>query len=235
MSYDIPRHYRARPSQRDWELRRFLDLLSEEGVRTYVELGAKQGGTFWAVGKTLGRGATCVAVDIVGGPFGGSTGAHARLLDVAFNLRGAGVAADVVAADSQQQRTCEAVLRILREKAGSRAAGPPIDALLIDADHTYSGCSRDLALWGPHARIIALHDIDNANGPDEVRHSKGARGLPVECGLVWSDVLTALARGDYGLEVRARTIIQPDAPGLGIGVLIRGPAGKDLPWEMTHA
>jgi hypothetical protein len=55
-------------------------------------------------------------------------------------------------------------------EADSRNVGitwnTPLDLLWIDGGHSYEFVYADLVNFGPHAKVIALHDFDNPHWPD---------------------------------------------------------------------
>lgn len=132
-----------------------LDLqlfASRHDVRTYVEVGARYGDTFFSMCSVLeGReGAAAVAVDLPNAAWG--RGDSEPLLHVAAaTARDAyGVDARVVIGDSTKRETVERAIKCVP---------PPWDLLFIDGDHSFAGVLADIALWAPHARYVALHDI----------------------------------------------------------------------------
>lgn len=47
------------------------------------------------------------------------------------------------------------------EKMGLRDDSFKIDLLLVDGNHTYTGCMADLAAYAPWAKVIAIHDTNS--------------------------------------------------------------------------
>lgn len=135
------------------EIDPFIQMLVEEGVRSYMEVGCRYGDTFHAVGCALPLGSTLVAVDLPGAKSGqknkgGHQDSWQYLISAADDLRSRGQKAHVILGDSHEEET--------RAKAAVYA---PIDALLIDGDHTAEGVRKDWHDYGPMARIVAFHDI----------------------------------------------------------------------------
>jgi predicted O-methyltransferase YrrM len=55
------------------------------------------------------------------------------------------------------------------QEAGQSWTGEKIDMLIIDADHSYSGCKGDYEAWQKHLRsggVILFHDYDRKEWPD---------------------------------------------------------------------
>lgn len=118
----------------------FLAELSRQNVRTYLEIGVEHGGTFAITVEVLrrfGKLRTAVAVDIAPLP---------RLL---AEYRKQRPEVEFVRMDSHSPQFRDLVCR-----------RGPFDLVLIDADHTVAGCMRDLEVVRPHARMIAIHDIN---------------------------------------------------------------------------
>lgn len=137
-----------KPSQDQWEFTEFLSLLGQFGVRKYLEIGAREGDTFHAVGRMLPRGSTMVAVDLPGGKWGYDKSKDqlwAAGMDLTTQY---GHRVRVEYGDSGSQDVLDCV----------RAFGP-YDAILIDGDHRYEGVSRDWNTYGHMAPLVAFHDI----------------------------------------------------------------------------
>jgi hypothetical protein len=62
--------YPPPPAQDEREFQRFLDLIRTEKVRIYLEIGARHGGSFNAVMRSLRSGSFGIAVDLPGGSWG---------------------------------------------------------------------------------------------------------------------------------------------------------------------
>ena len=144
--------------QQPRELSRFIDILKERGVKTYLEIGAKHGDTFREIIEALG--AFGVAVDLPNGPWGGNS--RANLIKVCREVGGVAVFGD--SSDPS----------IIREV---RAYGP-FDAVLIDADHRYEAVKKDFEHY--HAPITAFHDIDG--------EGISLRGMPIGVPKLWAEI-----------------------------------------------
>ncbi len=182
----------AKPLQEDAELTQLVELLQRERVYSYLEIGARYGGSFETIMNGLPVGSRGMAIDLPGGNFGDGESAPI-LLAAAARLRRRGYAVDVVFGGSTA-----AIPRAL-------ARQHPFDALMIDADHSYEAVKRDFELYAPLASIVILHDIA---APEHVRSKTG---LPVEVPRFWREI-----KGQY----RHVEIVAPDSL-MGIGVIWR--------------
>lgn len=178
-------------SQNPQELIGLIELLQREHVRTYLEIGARHGDTFYDVMRSLPAGSRGVAVDLPGGNWG-TQKSQAHLKITCDSLRRSTYDTHVIFANSQDPATAEIV-----------APFGPFDAALIDGDHLYDGVKQDWLLYREMARIVIFHDI--AGDGQRQRHS----GLLVEVPQLWREI-----RNDY----RHQEFIAPGSK-MGIGVL----------------
>jgi cephalosporin hydroxylase len=131
------------------QLAGYLVLLSRLGIRSYLEIGVRHGGTFVLTVEYLRRFhplMEAVAVDL---------GDSASLREYAAATEGVRfLQADSHSAD-------------FRAFVASRAA---FDLALIDGDHTAEGCWQDFELLREKAAVLAFHDIvsDAVPGVGEV-------------------------------------------------------------------
>jgi hypothetical protein len=182
----------AKPLQEPDELAQLAKLLADERVLSYAEIGARYGGSFETIMRALPVGAFGMTVDWPGAPFGDSNSAPI-LLSAAARLRREGYAVDCLFGDARGD---------VYQQFTRRA---PVDALMIDADHSYFAVKRDFEVYAPLARIVILHDIA---APEHVRSHDGR---PVEVPRFWNEI-----KGKY----RHLEIIAPDSL-MGIGVIWR--------------
>lgn len=120
------------------QLSGYLVLLSRLGIRSYLEIGVRHGGTFVFTVEYLRRFhplAEAVAVDL---------GDSASLREYAAATEGV----RFLQADSHS-----AEFRAFLESCAG------FDLTLIDGDHTAEGCWQDFELVREKAAIIAFHDI----------------------------------------------------------------------------
>lgn len=140
--------------QVDEEIDGLADILVQEGVRSYLEIGSKFGGSLLRVAERLPVGSRIVSVDM---PKGTKSWPQSEIdLKAAIaKLREKGYDAHLIWGDSTAPAVIEQV----------RALGP-FDAIFIDANHTLPYVEKDWANYGPMARIVAFHDIGWRRGPD---------------------------------------------------------------------
>jgi cephalosporin hydroxylase len=162
------------------ELEWFIDLLRWRRVRSYLEVGVRFGETFAAVLRGVESIQRAVAVDI-------------ELTDELRRVE-AHACIDLIEGNSGDVQTFMAAL----------SNGYP-EAVLIDGDHRYDAVRRDWELYGPHAKIVAFHDIAKEEGWVD------RDGVPIEVPRLWREI-----RGSRAVTVELV------APGsfMGIGVLM---------------
>jgi hypothetical protein len=180
-------------SQRPDELAGFIALLRRNHVRSYLEIGARDGDTFYEVMKSLPAGSMGVAVDLPGGPWGRETSSNG-LRSSAEELRRLGYDIHLIFGHSRDLGTVDAV----------RDLGA-YDAILIDADHRYEAVAMDWLNYGPMGRLVTFHDIDGDGHKDKA-------GNQVEVPKLWREIKAS--------GLRIGEIIGRE-PGMGIGVVYR--------------
>lgn len=177
------------------EIAAFCALLAAEGVKSYLEIGSKFGGSLWRVGTAIGPGARVVAVDLPGGTKAWKE-SEASLKSCCAELQRQGNAAQVIWGDSGDPRVIDQV-----RKFG------PYDAILIDADHRLPGVTRDWLNYGPMGRIVAFHDLAWRRAPEWV-------GTRIDVPQFWASIKDDFARTQ-------EIILCPTGKNNGIGVLWR--------------
>jgi hypothetical protein len=174
------------------ELARFCALLAQEQVTSYLEVGAKFGGSFFAAVSALPFGARAVAIDMPGGT-GRWKESEASLKAAVTALRAKGYDAQVIWGDSTDPATIQK----------ARALGP-FDACLIDANHTLPYVTKDFANYGPLARVVAFHDLAWKRAPDWV-------GTRIDVPEFWAGVKDQFVKTE-------EIILCPTGKNNGIGV-----------------
>lgn len=182
-------------AQDEAEIAAFCALLVAEGVRSYLEIGSKFGGSLWRVGSALAPGARLVSVDLPGGTKAWRE-SEASLKECHQALRAMGHETHAIWDSSFDAKTIEA----------ARALGP-FDAILIDGDHRMPGVTQDFANYGPMGRIVAFHDLSWRRAPEWI-------GTRIDVPEFWDSI-----KGDYERTEEFR--LCPTGKNNGIGVLWR--------------
>lgn len=166
--------YERKALQDPAELARFLKLLKDEKIGSYLEVGCKFGGSLWQVAtQVLPKRARIVAVDRPHGD-GSFKESQPHLEECVKRLRKErGFDAHLFLGDSTDPEII----------AKATALGP-FDACLIDANHTEPYVRADWANYGPSAKIVAFHDIGwKAEGRE---HKMGK--LPIHVPIIWEEL-----------------------------------------------
>ena len=129
-----------------------LRLLKTRKLKTVVEIGTAQGGTFYTWCKIATSDAFIISIDLPGGPFGGGY----TLKDVKKfkKYRKQKQKVYFLRKDSHRQDTKDRLVKILD--------GRKIDFLFIDGDHRYRGVKKDFQLYSPLVKqngLVVFHDI----------------------------------------------------------------------------
>lgn len=175
------------------ELDEFLSIVRGRDVRSYLEIGSRDGDTFHAVMSALPAGSKGVAVDLPGDVWGNAK-SGARLIEAVDDLKRRGYDVTALFGDSR----AEAVIR----DVGSRG---PYDAVFIDGDHRYEGVKADWENYGPMSRIVAFHDIAGDG------YSVKKESAVIEVERLWKEIRDGFEHVE---------IVSPGSI-MGIGVLIR--------------
>lgn len=123
----------------------YLTTVAGQGVRAYMEIGVRHGGTFVLTTSYLERFGPvrkAIACDLFDSPF---IRRYVRSRPAMTFVR-------------DDSRSAEFAALVEREG--------PFDLVLIDGDHEEPGAQADLDLIRPHARMIVMHDIVSGICPD---------------------------------------------------------------------
>ena len=201
---DIPGAY---PAELQWAVGRglkhwqapnqfgpYLAHLARYPIRSYLELGVRHGGTFAITVEYLGR-------------FHPLTDASAVDID------------DVPAIEPLRRRHPE--VRFLRlDTSGPELAEEierhgPYDLVLVDADHSYEACRRDVDTVIAHANVLALHDIVDAACPGvrqvwrELREQTAGERELFEFTAQYDEIVTRNGHPALGLGIAVRRDFRP--------------------------
>lgn len=180
-------------SQNEYELRSLIALMQQRGVRSYLEIGARHGDTFFEVMTSLPKGSFGLAMDLPGGLWGTEKSKNA-LKEAAAELKVMGYDVMVSLCDSTKPASVE--------MAGLYA---PFDAILIDGDHLYEGVKADWLNYGPMGKMVAFHDIVGHDQAEKVYGNK------VEVPRLWAEIKAS--------GVETVEFVAPDSK-MGIGVVL---------------
>lgn len=172
----------------------YCAILKREGIRSYLEIGSKFGGSLWRAAREFEPGARIVSVDLPNGTRLWKE-SSVSLKQCIAQLNAQGHAARVIWGNSTDPKVIEQV-----------AALGPYDAIFIDADHRLPGVTADWKTYGPMGCIVAFHDIAWKRVPHWV-------GVRIDVPQLWDKI-----KGDYRHE---EFKFCPSGKNMGIGVLWR--------------
>lgn len=153
-----------RALQADEEIDAFAQLLANEGVLSYLEIGSKFGGSLWRIARALPEGSRIVSIDLnVNGP---------SLRECVGQLCSLGYDAKLIMGSSLD-----------KDVIAKAQALSPFDAVFIDGDHKPLAVMADWENYGPLARIVAFHDIGWRRAPEWV-------GKRIHVPEVWDKIKT---------------------------------------------
>jgi predicted O-methyltransferase YrrM len=151
------------------ELRLYVDLIKDQKVKSYLEVGAKFGGTFRRVASVMPKGSRLVAVDLPGGTRAWKE-SQQSLKGHVGTLCSQGLDARVIWGDSTDPSVIKEVTDL-----------GPFDLVLIDANHTMPYVRKDWINYGPLGRMVAFHDI-------AWRRKPGFDGTPIDVPEFWNSI-----------------------------------------------
>jgi cephalosporin hydroxylase len=134
------------------ELLEFTSLIQEQHPKALLEIGTRNGGTFFVFCRLADPQAIVISLDLPGGRFGG--GYTVFQIPIIRRMKMARQKLHLFRADSHRIETQIRVTRALQ--------GAQLDLLFIDGDHTYDGVKRDFEMYSPLVKkggIVAFHDI----------------------------------------------------------------------------
>lgn len=164
--------------QHERELAWFVDLLTKERIRSFLEIGSKYGATLDRIARSMPKGSRIVSVDL---PAKEKLASRASLSDVVAKLRKDGYDARIIWGDS----TYSGIIHQVNNLA-------PFDAIFIDANHAEPYVRMDWANYGSLGRIIAFHDVAG------VKRKPGK--APIEVKIVWDEIKTGYRHEECCLD-----------------------------------
>lgn len=180
--------------QDEREITALAGLFKREGVRSYLEIGSKFGGSLARIAEVMPVGSRIVSVDMTKGTKAWPE-SNVALSSVVADLKRRGYDASIIWGDSQYAGVIEKV----------RSLGP-FDAILLDADHRLPGVTEDWNNYGPMGRLVAFHDIAWRRAPEWV-------GTRIDVPRLWDSIKTGYRHEEFKFC--------PTGKNNGIGVLWR--------------
>jgi hypothetical protein len=180
-------------TQSEYEISSFIDILRDAGVRSFLEIGSRFGGSLDRIARALPVGSRIVSCDSGKGMGGGKPGAKTSLQSVVARLCKHGYDAHLVQGHSQAKLIVKQV-----HKLG------PFDAVFIDGDHEYEGAKKDWLNFGRNAKICGFHDMAWVEPEGFPSYAK-----KVEVPRLWAELKD---------EYRSQEFVEPGY-NMGIGVL----------------
>ena len=156
--------------QNEEEITALVEIFRQEGIRSYLEIGAKFGGSLQRIGEAMPAGSRIVAVDLPNGTKAWAQ-SSVSLTNVVAGLRKQGKDAQIIWGNSQDAVIVEQVRKL-----------GPFDAILLDADHRLPGVTADWKNYGPMASsMVAFHDIAWRRAPEW-------EGTRIDVPQFWNDL-----------------------------------------------
>jgi predicted O-methyltransferase YrrM len=146
--------YLNNPLQYRQEIEEFVQLMKDNNIKSYLEIGSMYGGSLWLVSRIMPKGSRIVSVDL---PTPGKPHAAQSLQECMQHLRRENFDVHLFAGDSTNQDNVTKV----------RALGP-FDACLIDGNHTMQYVTKDWENYGPMCKLVAFHDINYSRPADQI-------------------------------------------------------------------
>ncbi len=136
-----------------WLWHQFHTRVRDMRMASYLEIGARRGGSFWALTQAMPRGSSALAVDLPGARWGDAE-SDSYLMDTCAGLVDRGYDAQVMLVDSHHVSTQIAVERMM--------VLPAFDLIMVDGDHTQEGVALDFQMYRRYLApggLMAFHDL----------------------------------------------------------------------------
>lgn len=153
------------------EFSEFINVMKAEGIKSYLEIGSKHGGTLWAMTtEVLPIGGLAVSVDL---PHGDTSFKESQphLEACVSELNRRGYHSCLFIGDSTDPKIIDGVSSLA-----------PFDLVFIDANHTEPYVRQDWKNYGKFGRIVAFHDIGWIPRPEP------SKKMPIEVPKVWAEL-----------------------------------------------
>lgn len=152
------------------EFNDFLALIRREGVKSYLEIGSKHGGSFWRISNVLPKGSRVVSVDLPHGDLSFKD-SQPNLEQCARELRHHGWDSHLFIGDSTDPIIIAEATRL-----------GPFDLVFLDGNHSDKFVRSDWQNYGPLGKMVAFHDI---SWPPE---KPGPKGIPCDVRTLWREL-----------------------------------------------
>ncbi len=176
------------------EIDAYCRVLHREGIKSYLEIGSKFGGSLWRAGQAIEPRSKIVSIDLPGGTKLWRESSKSLTACIAA-LNEQGHDAQVIWGDSTDQKVIDQV----------RELGP-FDAIFLDGNHTLPYVTKDWFTYGPMARIVGFHDIAWKRAQEWV-------GTRIDVPQFWNSIKTKFRHEEFKFC--------PTGKNNGIGVLWR--------------
>lgn len=146
------------PMQVRSELIEFSRTIIQSPPKAFLEIGTRNGGTFFVLCRLADPSAVAISLDLPGGRFGG--GYTIFQVPILRHMRQSHQTVHLVRSNSHLDPTLQRISKVLGDRR--------LDLLFIDGDHTYEGVKRDFEMYSPLVKtggIIAFHDIVQVSEP----------------------------------------------------------------------
>lgn len=199
---DPMKNYLNNPLQMRSEIEAFAQLMKDNNIASYLEIGSMYGGTIWLAASIMPKGSRIVAVDL---PFPGKPHAHQSLKECFKHLQREGFDAHLIVGDSTKKENIER----------ARALGP-YDAVFIDGNHSLPYVTADWKNYGPMGKMVAFHDINYKRQNHQPQYHPVLGVIATDVPILWREI-----KNDYPNHVEFCHDIRTDKTDFGIGVLWR--------------
>ena len=139
------------------EMRKAWHKVRSLRPKNFLEIGSRNGDSFWLLSQALPKHSTCVAVDMPNGPWGRAN-TEVKLKERVDEVRTFGYDSHVVLGNSQSRDTDLKVRELIMLP----------EFTFIDGDHTYEGVKADWLKYGRYSKWVMFHDTrqpDKVPGP----------------------------------------------------------------------
>jgi len=134
-----------RPSQKDGEIKRLMEIIRERNLKNICEIGSYKGGSLFLISQAAGKGTKLISIDV-------NYPMERQILNKQLVKPKQHVV--TIKGDTRMNKTFLKVKRTFNEE--------PLDLLFIDGDHSIEGVKDDFEQYSQLVRkggVIVFHDI----------------------------------------------------------------------------